>query len=294
VKHATAHDLFHGTNQQVLEIEKMRDKNRLTARLGFWAALVLFIALQTGCASIRGQQYHHFSTPTPIEENQTLILGFLGGRENWDDASRGVRQLAMKIDSMNLPAVHIETLENRKRDLALELILNSFDSNQDGYLDERECNTARLIMYGHSLGGAAVVKLSHNLKDMGIPVLLTVQIDSVGFTYDDHVIPTNVRRAANLYQRDGWLLVGEDEIVPQDSDKTKIIANLKFDYKGKEVDMSGVPWERRLLAVPHSKMDADPEVWSTVEQFILSEIDDMKPEIIVEERVVVAGPDPRG
>jgi hypothetical protein len=270
----------------------MKDKNRVRARLGVLFALIFFIALQTGCASLSGQQYHHFSTPAPIEENQTLILGFLGGRENWDDSSRGVRQLALKIDAMNLPDVHVETLENRKRDLAMELIQNSFDSNRDGYLDERERSTARLIMFGHSLGGAAVVKLSHNLRDMGIPVLLTVQIDSVGFTYDDHVIPSNVRSAANLYQRDGWVLVGEDEIVPEDSEKTKIIANLRFDYKDKEVDMSGVPWERRLLSVPHSKMDADPEVWSTVEQLILSEIDDTKPGIFAEERVVVAGTDP--
>ena len=272
----------------------MRDKKSLTARIGFLAAIVFFFALQTGCASIRGQQYHHFSTPTPIDEDQTLILGFLGGRENWDDSSRGVRQLAVKIDSMNLPDVHIETLENRKRDLALELIMNSFDSNLDGYLDERERSSARLIMFGHSLGGAAVVKLSHSLRDMGIPVLLTVQIDSVGFTYDDHVIPSNVKRAANLFQLDGWLLVGEDEIVPEDADKTEIIANLKFEYKDKDVDMSGVPWERRLLSVPHSKMDADPEVWSTVEELILSEIDNPKSEILAEEKVVDPGPDPRG
>ena len=271
----------------------MKDKKKVTARLGFIAATVFLIALQTGCASIRGQQYHHFSIPTPIDENQTLILGFLGGRENWDESSRGVRQLAVKIDSLNLPDVHIETLENRKRDLAMELIHNALDNNRDGYLDERERATARLIMFGHSLGGAAVVKLSHNLRDMGIPVLLTVQIDSVGFTYEDHVIPSNVRSAANLYQLDGWLLVGEDEIVPEDPDKTIIIANLKFDYKDKEVDMSGVPWKRRLLSIPHSKMDADPEVWNTVEQLILSEIGDTKPGIFAEERVVDAGPDPR-
>jgi len=272
----------------------MRDKKKRTGRLGFLVAFGFFIALQSGCASLRSQQYYHLSTSTPLEDNQTIILGFLGGRENWDDATRGVRQLAMKIDSMNLPDVHIETFENRKRDLAIELIHNSIDSNQDGYLDERERGTARLILYGHSLGGAAVVKLSHNLRALGIPVLLTVQIDSIGFAYDDHIIPSNVRRAANLYQLDGWLLQGEDEIIPEDPDKTKIIANLKFDYKDKEVDMSGVPWERRLLSVPHSKMDADPEVWSAVEQLILSEIGDMKPGIFAEEWVVDAGPDPRG
>jgi hypothetical protein len=88
--------------------------------------------------------------------------------------------------------------------------------------------------------------------------------------------------------------VGEDEIVPEDAEKTEIIANLKFEYKDKEVDMSGVPWERRLLSVPHSKMDADPEVWSTVEELILSEIDDPKSEILAEEKVVDPGPDPRG
>ena len=271
----------------------MQVKKSSKVKLGFLVATLFFIALQTGCASIRGQQYHHFSTPTPLEESQTLVLGFLGGRETWDDSSRGVRQLAVKIDSMNFPDVHIETLENRKRDLAMELIYNSFDSNQDGYLDERERSSARLIMFGHSLGGAAVVKLSHSLRDMGIPVLLTVQIDSVGFTYDDHVIPSNVRSAANLFQLDGWLLVGEDEIVPEDPDKTKIIANLKFDYNDKEVDMSGVPWERRLLSVPHSKMDADPEVWSTVEQLILSEIDGTRTGLFAEERVVVADTEPR-
>jgi len=272
----------------------MQDKKRAQVRLGLLAVLGFFIALQTGCASLRGQQYHHFSAPTPLDENQTLVLGFLGGRENWDDTSRGVRQLAKKIDSMNISEVHIETLENRKRDLAMELIHNSFDRNQDGFLDERERTTVRLIMYGHSLGGAAVVKLSHNLRELGIPVLLTVQIDSVGFTYDDHVIPPNVRRAANLYQSDGWLLQGEDEIVPQDPDKTNIIANLKFDYRNKEVDMSGQPWERRLLSVPHSKMDADPEVWSTVEQLILSEIGYIEPGIFSEERVVAAGPEIKG
>lgn len=271
----------------------MKFKNSFAAKLKLIGILAFLIALQTGCASLRGQQYHHFSTPTPIDGNQTLVLGFLGGRESWDDATRGVRQLAMKIKSMNLPDVHIETLENRKRNLAMELILNSFDSNGDGYFDQRERENVRLIMFGHSLGGAAVIKVSHNLRDMGVPVLLTVQIDSVGFTYDDHVIPSNVRSAANLYQRDGWVLVGEDEIIPEDPEKTTIIANVRFDYTDKEVDMSGVPWERRLLSVPHSKMDADPEVWSTVKQLILSEIGNTKPGIFAEERVVVAGTDPR-
>ena len=47
-----------------------------------------------------------------------------------------------------------------------------------------------LVMYGQSFGGAAVVKLARQLQAMSLPVLLTIQIDSVG--RDDSVIPQNV------------------------------------------------------------------------------------------------------
>ena len=36
--------------------------------------------------------------------------------------------------------------------------------------------------------------------------------------------------------------------------------------------MSGVPWDRSLFSIPHSKMDADPEVWAVAEEMIITEI----------------------
>ena len=132
------------------------------------------LSLLIGCAGFRGKQYHHFETQTPLKGDQTLILGFLGGFERWDDESRGVRKLATKINSLKLSNVHIETLENRKRDLAIKFIQNTFDHDQNGFLDDRERGSVRLILYGHSLGGAAVVELSRELKKMGVPILLTV------------------------------------------------------------------------------------------------------------------------
>jgi hypothetical protein len=240
--------------------------------LFYSAVIAVLLSLQIGCASFRGKQYHDFNTPTPLRGDQTLILGFLGGFERWDDEMRGVRKLAIKIDTMKLPNVHIETLENRKRDLAIKFIKNTFDHDQNGFLDDWERDSARLILYGHSLGGAAVVEVSNELKKMGVPILLTVQIDSVGLLYGDHVIPSNVKRAANLFQNNGWILQGEDKIEPENPNKTKVIANIRFDYRDKNVDMSSLSWERRLFSIPHAKMDADPEVWATVEQMILSEI----------------------
>ena len=263
-------------------------------KLFYSAVIAVLLALQMGCAGLRGKQYHQFNAPTPLRGDQTLILGFLGGLERWDDESRGVRKLATKIDAMNIPNVHIETLENRNRDLAIKFIQNTYDRDQNGFLDDWERNSARLILYGHSLGGAAVVEISRELKKMGVPILLTVQIDSVDLVYDDHIIPSNVKRAANLFQSDGWILQGEDKIKPENPDKTKVLANIRFVYQGKNVDMSSLSWERKLFSIPHAKMDADPEVWATVEQMILSEIVDNTDQIFARDKSLALPSAPSG
>ena len=254
------------------------------ARLFYYAVIAVLLSLQIGCAGLGGKQYHDFKTQTVLKGDLTLVIGFLGGLERWDDESRGVRKLAMKIDGLKISNVHIETLENRKRDLAIRYIRNTFDHDQNGFLDDRERGSVRLILYGHSLGGAAVVEISRELKKMGVPILLTVQIDSVDLIYDDHLIPSNVKRAANLFQNDGWILRGEDKIEPENPDKTKIIANIRFDYGNKNIDMSSLSWERKLFSLPHTKMDADPEVWATVEQMILSELIDNTGEILARDK----------
>src|SRR5262245_64232809 len=76
----------------------------------------------TGCACARGQRYHHFTTPTPVEVNKVLILGFLGGREPWDNPRRNVRKLALKLRAQYPDTIRVETVENKKRHLARELI----------------------------------------------------------------------------------------------------------------------------------------------------------------------------
>ena len=101
-------------------------------------------------------------------------------------------------------------------------------------------------------------------------MLLTVQVDSVG--RGDKTIPPNVRRAANLFQRDGLLIKGEREIRAEDPAKTTIAGNFRFDYDGKEVDLSGVSWVKRLFRAAHTKMEHDPEVWALVERLILDAV----------------------
>src|SRR5918999_5709997 len=99
-------------------------------------AAVLCLALAAGAGAARGQSYRDFAAPTPLKEGDTLILGFMGGRESWDNERRGVRKLALRLRAKGLPGVHVETIENKKRRLALELIRNAFDRDRDGQLDE--------------------------------------------------------------------------------------------------------------------------------------------------------------
>jgi hypothetical protein len=245
----------------------MSERAKLRPDLFLFRASLLCLALAAGGDAARGQRYQDFTTPTPLKEGHTLIVGFMGGRESWDNEKRGVRKLALKLRAMGLPGVHVETVENKKRRLAVELIHKAFDRDRDGRLDERERSSVRLIVYGQSFGGAAVVKLARQLKGMGLPVLLTVQVDSVG--RGDKVIPQNVRRAANLFQRDGLIIKGEREIRAEDPGRTAIVGNFRFEYDGKEVDLSEVSWLKRLFQAAHTKMDHDPEVWALVEKLVL-------------------------
>ena len=250
-------------------IDYVNKRIKLTSHISLLKASVLCVVLSS-CNIVHGQRYQDFTTPTPLGEGGLLIVGFMGGRESWDNDKRGVRKLALKLRAMNLPGVHVETVENKKRRLAVELIRNALDRDRDGRLDERERASARVIVYGQSFGGAAVVKLARQLKGIDVPVLLTVQVDSVG--RGDKVIPSNVARAANLFQRDGLIIKGEREIRPEDPSKTTIIGNFKFSYSGKKIDLSEVSWLKRLFQAAHTKMDHDPEVWALVERIILDVI----------------------
>ena len=177
---------------------------------------------------------------------------------------------ALKLRSIKDPLVYAETLENKKRGLAIELIRKAFDRNGDGELNEQERTSVRLILYGQSFGGAATVKLARQLKTMSVPVLLTVQIDSVG--RGDKIIPSNVAPAANLFQRNGLFIRGEPQIIPEDPVKTTIVGNFEFDYTKKRIDISQVPWHKRVFRVAHNRIEHDSDVWAKVEELILDAI----------------------
>lgn len=227
-----------------------------------WQLALVMALIATRQAA--GQAYWDFRTPLPVAPDSTLVIGFLGGWEHWNDENRGVVKLARQLREE--PGVFAETIENHRERLALELIRKALDRNGNGVLEPEERAGARIILYGQSLGGGAVVKLARDLAALGIPVMLTVQIDSVG--HADGVIPANVRVAANLFQHDGPPIMGRGSIRAADSSRTRILGNFKYHYWSRNVDMSSASWARKTLGGAHARMEQDPRVWARVEGFI--------------------------
>lgn len=221
-------------------------------------------------APCRGQVFSDFTTSLPLAPGSTIAVGFLGGWERFDDPHRGVRKLALKLRKDRAHGIFAETVSNHRLGLALDLIRAALDTNRNGTLEPEERASARIILYGQSMGGAAAVKLARRLHSLDIPVLLTVQVDSVG--QNDAVIPPNVARAANLFQHDGPPIMGRSRIRAADPSRTCILGNLQYHYFFRKVDMSSADWARRNLGGAHARMELDPEVWSKVERLILDAV----------------------
>lgn len=202
-----------------------------------------------------------------------IVLGIVGGVVKHDDPIRREVILAGNLRADFPQGVYVETFENRHREKALQAILKRLDTAGKGEpLSDNEKRAARIILYGHSLGGSSVVQLARELDKRGIPVLLTVQVDSVKAPGEpDGVIPPNVLRAANFYQPNG-VIHGRSEIRAEDSSKTTILGNFRFDYKAHPVDCSQFPWYERAFVKTHTEIGCDPHVWAQVEALIDQQI----------------------
>ncbi len=206
--------------------------------------------------------------PTP----PVIVIGFVGGVVKHDDPIRSEVILAERLRAEYPSGVYIETFENRRREEALHAILTQLGADRSGLLSENEKRQARIILYGHSWGGSAMVELARELDKRGILVLLTIQVDSVKrFGQDDSVIPPNVARAANFYQPNG-VIHGRAEIRAADPAKTQILGNFRFDYNEHPIHCPEYPWYDRTFANAHTEIDCDPAVWFRVEALIRQQI----------------------
>lgn len=210
--------------------------------------------------------------PTQPKAPPVIIIGFVGGYVKHDNAVHSEVQLAARLRQDYPSGVQVEVFENHRREKAHEQILRVLDMDKDGALSAEEKQRARIIIYGHSWGASETVALARELEKDGIPVLLTIQVDSISKSNEnDMMIPANVSQAANFYQPDG-LLRGRPEIRPTDASRTQIIGNFRFDYKALPVPCPFYPWFDRFFMKSHVEIECDPRVWHQVESLIRAKL----------------------
>jgi hypothetical protein len=143
---------------------------------------------------------------------RAIVIGFVGEFIRHDNGIHGGVQIADRLRKDYPSGVYIEVFENHRGEQAHQLILSLLDTDHDGSLSAEEKKNAHIIIYGHSWGGSETVALVRALERDGIPVLLTIQVDTVRKGgANDAEIPANVKQAANFYQSNG-LLHGLQEI----------------------------------------------------------------------------------
>jgi hypothetical protein len=214
----------------------------------------------------------------------TTVIGFVGGFVKPGDRIHSTVQLAEHLKDSYPAGVYVRVFENHRGDEAYKELLRRLDADNDGTLSPEEKRQARIIIYGHSWGASETVTLARKLEKDGIPVLLTIQVDSVSKRGEnDAVIPANVAQAVNFYQPHG-LVHGRPQIRAADPEHTEIVGNFRFDYSQNPVNCDGYPWFNHVFIRPHIEIECDPKVWNQVEALIQSKL---SPPI---QGTIIAGP----
>jgi hypothetical protein len=203
---------------------------------------------------------------------QAIVIGFVGGFIRHDDPVHSEVQLATRLRKAYPSGVDVEVFENRHGEDAWKKILALLDTDHNGSLSADEKKNAHIILYGHSWGASEAITVARELEKDRIPVLLTIQVDSVSkFHRNDAIIPANVAQAANFYQPDGSVH-GQSLIRAADPARTKIIGNFRFDYKASPYACAEYPWYDRIFTKTHTQIECDPVVWKKVEDLIRTDL----------------------
>ena len=203
---------------------------------------------------------------------ELIVIGFMGGNVSADNLLHREALEAQQLRQLYPAGLQAAVFANHNGESALQTVLRLLDANGDGRLSAAEKNAARIVIYGHSWGASETVTLARRLNELGVPVLLTIQVDSVQKSNeDDRAIPPNVREAVNFYQTRG-LVHGRSLIAAMDPSQTTILGNYESSYREHPVSCAGFPWFARTFMHPHIEIENDPSVWSRIEALIRSKL----------------------
>lgn len=243
-------------------------RDRISAfALVFFAALFLCF-----CPDVAKPASARSGKPESAAKSPVIVIGFVGGWVSRNNSVHREVSLAAELRRDYPEGVFVEVYENHHPEEARRAISRLLDLDHDGSLSAAEKKDARIIIYGHSWGACETVTLARWLNRQGIPVLLTIQVDSITKPGEnDVIIPPNVRQAINFYQPDG-ILHGAPVIRAADPSRTQVLGNLRFEYKDHPVDCTSFPWLARTLELTHIEIETDPRVWGRIDSMIRSHL----------------------
>jgi hypothetical protein len=244
---------------------KARQYRKLILRLFLLAAASL-----ASFSSARSQAIPLPAVGSPL--HKVIVVGFVGGFVKHDDAKHAEVQFAARLRDRYASAVEVRVFGNHSGQEALRYVLHLLDTNRDGVLTAPERGQAKVIIFGHSWGGTETVLLARALQQQRIPVLLTIQVDSIGKPGQGNItIPANVAHAVNFYQSSG-LLHGHSKIAAMDPERTNIVGNFHLTYKDHPINCDNFPWYSRVFTKPHIEIENDPRVWAEAASLIDAEL----------------------
>jgi len=196
-----------------------------------------------------------------------IIIGFVGGFVSRNDSKHPEVQFAAYLRD-RYPTIHAEVFGNHHGRKALRQVVDLLDTDHDGVLSSIEKKQATIIIYGHSWGATETVAFARELGQMGVPVALTIQIDTIAKPgHKASAISPNVARAINFYQTRGPLH-GAPEIVAVDPARTAVLGNIRMTYENRPINCDNYSWYSRTLNKPHHEIENDFRVWDEVASLI--------------------------
>jgi len=220
-------------------------------------------ALRLACAQTA-------SNDAPGPAKNVIVIGFLGGFARSGDTNHPEVWFGAYLRERYASAVQVSVLSNHEQRRAMADVLRVIDADHDGVVSAEEKKQARIILYGHSWGASEAAAFARELEPLGIPVLLTIQIDIVPKPGQKPVvIPGNVEGAINFFQAEsGGLLHGRSAVVAEDPARTTIIGNVHMTYDGRRVDCLNYPWLARTFNKPHHEIENDARIWNQIASLI--------------------------
>ncbi len=240
-----------------------------------WKSRMLGLALAPAIFAASGAT----QTPVPMvhfpadgsTSGKVMIIGFVGGFVSQNDAKHPEVQFAAYLRH-RYPLIEALVFGNHHGRKALHEVVRMLDSDGDGVLSPDERRESTIIIYGHSWGASETVTFAHALGQMGIPVALTIQIDSIAKPGSTGIIiPANVASAINFYQNRGPLH-GLPEIVAADPKQTTILGNILMTYEDRPIDCANYTWYARVFNRPHHEIENDFRVWDRAASLIDSNL----------------------